>query len=82
MPKAIILINTDVGAEEEVMNNLMKLPEVKEVDLVYGIYDLIVFVEAESHEELRQVVVNKIRKIPHVKNTTTMIIVETLSRKE
>ena len=80
MPKAVILINTDVGMEEEVMKELLKIPEVKEVHLVYGIYDVVAFIEAASHDELRNVIVTKIRKIPHVKSTTTMIIIETTTR--
>ncbi|MHA2277346.1 MAG: Lrp/AsnC ligand binding domain-containing protein, partial [Candidatus Kariarchaeaceae archaeon] len=46
MAVAFILINTEVAAEEEVMEELKNLPEVETVHLVYGIYDLIVKVRA------------------------------------
>ncbi|MEM0371661.1 MAG: Lrp/AsnC ligand binding domain-containing protein, partial [Ignisphaera sp.] len=53
MPKAIILINTDVGAEEEVSKALSEIPEVKEVHIVYGVYDVVAIVEANTFDTLR-----------------------------
>lgn len=77
MPKALILINTEVGAEEEVLNSIKNLEGVRNASLVYGIYDLFVEVEAESVEKLRDIVTSKIRKTPKVKSTITMIVVST-----
>jgi len=77
MPKAIVLINTDIGAEEEVLNQLSNLEGVKEAYIVYGVYDIVAKVEAETTEKLKEIVTSKIRKIPKVRSTLTMIIVET-----
>ncbi len=76
MPKAVVLINTDVGMEDEVAKMLAEIPEIKEAYIVYGVYDLVAIVEAPSFDDLRSVIVNKIRKLPHIKSTTTLIIVE------
>jgi DNA-binding Lrp family transcriptional regulator len=76
MPTAIILINTEIGTEGEVMDALSKIDGVKEVYEVYGMYDVVAKVEAPTHEELRELVINKIRKIPQVRGTTTMIVIE------
>lgn len=76
MPKAIILINTDVGTEEEVSKALAEIPEVKEVHIVYGIYDVVAIVEALTFDALRNAVIAKIRRYPHIKSTTTLIVVE------
>ncbi len=76
MPKAIVLINTDVGMEDEVVRQLSNMPEVREVHIVYGVYDLVAIVEASSFDELRSAIVNKIRRLPHIKSTTTLIVVE------
>ncbi len=76
MPKAIVLINTDVGMEDEVVRQLANMPEVREVHIVYGVYDLVAIVEASSFDELRSAIVNKIRRLPHIKSTTTLIVVE------
>jgi len=76
VPRAVILINTNVGTEDEVLNQLKQIPEVKEAYITYGIYDIVAIIEAEKFDELRSVVVNKIRKLSNVKSTTTLIVVE------
>ncbi len=76
MPAALILINTEIGSESDVMNALSKIDGVKEIYEVYGMYDIVVKVEAETHEALRELVINKIRRIPQVRGTTTMIVIE------
>ena len=76
MATAFILINTDVAAEEAVMNELKKLPEVESVHLVYGIYDLIVKLKAENLEILKKQVTAHLRSIEKIRSTMTMIAVE------
>ncbi|HIP57334.1 MAG TPA: Lrp/AsnC family transcriptional regulator [Ignisphaera aggregans] len=76
MPKAIVLINTDVGMEEEVSKALTQIPEVREVHIVYGVYDIVAIIEASTFDALRAVIVNRIRRLPHIKSTTTLIVVE------
>ncbi len=76
MPLAVVLINTEIGTENEVMNTLAKIEGVKEIYEVYGMYDIVVLVEAKTHEALRELVINKIRRIPQVRGTTTMIVIE------
>lgn len=73
MLKAFILINTDSGAESEVSEKLLEIPVVKAIHIVYGVYDIIVEMEVEGYEELRSTV-SKIRSIPRVRSTTTLII--------
>jgi DNA-binding Lrp family transcriptional regulator len=45
MPKAFVLINAEIGFEDEVLKSLKKIENVKEAYMVYGIYDIIVRVE-------------------------------------
>jgi|UniRef100_A0A7C4BBM9 DNA-binding Lrp family transcriptional regulator len=79
MPKAFVLINTEIGAEDEVLAQIKNIEEVKEAYIVYGIYDLFAKVEAESIEKLKDVVSSKIRRLPKVKSTITMIVVSSAS---
>jgi|UniRef100_A0A7J2T8I9 DNA-binding Lrp family transcriptional regulator len=79
MPKALVLINTEIGAEDEVLAQIKNIEEVKEAYIVYGIYDLFAKVEAESIEKLKDVVSSKIRRLPKVKSTITMIVVSSAS---
>ncbi|MGC8983092.1 MAG: Lrp/AsnC ligand binding domain-containing protein [Desulfurococcaceae archaeon] len=73
---AIILIQTEIGAESKVLDELMKIPEVKEAYIVYGTYDIVVKVETDALERIREIVTNKIRKLPDIRTTVTMIVVE------
>ena len=76
MASAIVLINTDAGGEDEVFERLKSMGEVTEVHVVYGVYDIVVKVEADSMDKLKDFVTNTIRKLPKVRSTLTMIIVE------
>jgi len=73
---AFILLNTEIGAEEEVLNELGEVEYVTEAYIVYGNYDIIAKVEAPDMTKLKEVITWKIRRIPKVKSTLTMIIVE------
>jgi DNA-binding Lrp family transcriptional regulator len=79
MPEALVLINTEIGAEDEVLAQIKSIEEVKEVYIVYGIYDLFAKIEAESVEKLKDVISSKIRRLPKVKSTITMIVVSSAS---
>ncbi len=76
MPKALILMNAELGHETNVINELKETPNVTEVYVVYGVYDVIVKVEAESMEKLREAIATRLRKISGIKSTLTMVIVE------
>ncbi|MCC6022635.1 MAG: Lrp/AsnC ligand binding domain-containing protein [Sulfolobales archaeon] len=81
MPEAIVLVNTDIGSEEEVLNKISSIEGVTEVYVVYGVYDLVVKVSASTTEELKDIISSKIRKLPNVRSTLTMIVVEGKVRK-
>lgn len=55
MPLSYILINVESGMEEEILKELRKIPNVKECHRLYGIYDVIEKVEAESMDALKQI---------------------------
>ncbi len=79
---AIVLIQTDIGAESRVMEELYSIPEVKEVYIVYGIYDIVAKIEADSLDKVREVVTSRIRKLKEIRTTSTMVIVEKKIKKE
>ncbi len=76
MPLAFVLVNAEIGSEDEVGQELRKLPNVKESYVVYGVYDIVAKVEAESMDKLKEVVTWKIRRLDKVRSTLTMIVVE------
>jgi DNA-binding Lrp family transcriptional regulator len=76
MPMAFILINSEIGAEESVLNSLRDLEGVEEAYIVYGVYDIIAKIRENTMEKLKELITWKIRRLDKVRSTLTMIIVE------
>jgi DNA-binding Lrp family transcriptional regulator len=76
MATAYVLINADVGKENDVLRELKKVPSVKEAYFVYGVYDIVAKIETNDVRELKEVVVTKIRRLDYVRSTLTMIVME------
>ncbi len=67
-----ILLNCDLGSEVEIINELMKIPEVKEVRGTYGVYDIFVKLQGDSRENLENIITHKIRRITKIRSTVTL----------
>ncbi len=76
MPSAYVLITSDLGSEENIIKEIRGLDNVKEVEGTYGVYDIIVKVESNSMETLKETIKWKIRKIPRVRSTITLMVIE------
>ena len=76
MPTAYVLINCDLGSEDNIIKELKKLPEVVEVSGVFGVYDIIVRIRSDSMDKLREVVTWNVRRIDKVRSTLTMMVIE------
>lgn len=75
MQVAFVLINADLGEERYLVNELKAIEHVKEVHFVYGIYDIIVKVEADTIEEVKDTITSKIRRLERIRSTLTMVVV-------
>ena len=76
MAVSYVLMNVELGSEEKVLEEIRKLPYVKECHRLYGVYDMIAKVEADSMDELKQAITWKIRRLPGVRSTITTIAIE------
>ena len=76
MPMAYVLITTETGAMESVRESLKKIDYVKETYMVYGVYDIIATVKAETMDKLKEIVTWNLRSLDKVRSTLTMIVVE------
>ena len=76
MPTAYVLINCDLGSEDDIIKELKKLTEVVEVSGVFGVYDIIVRIRSDSMDKLREVVTWNVRRIDKVRSTLTMMVIE------
>ncbi len=71
-----MLVNADLGAEEDLLKKLREIPNVKEVYVVYGVYDIVARVEADTMEKVKETITWHIRRLDKVRSTLTMIVVE------
>ena len=76
MAQAYVLLNCELGAEEEIIGKLKELENVKEVHGTFGAYDIIAKVQAESADKLREAITWKIRKMDKIRSTLTLTVVE------
>ncbi len=70
--ESYILILVETGKEYEVAEEIKRIEGVEDVLITYGIYDIVVKVETESLEKLNEIV-TRIRRIPGVRQTTTLV---------
>ena len=73
---AYVLINCDLGSEESVISELKSIEGVAEVHGIFGAYDILAKVESKQVETLRETITWKIRKIPKIRSTLTLMGIE------
>jgi DNA-binding Lrp family transcriptional regulator len=76
MPMAFVLINTEIGSESEVLAALKKIDAVDESYMVYGVYDVVAKVKANTMDKLKEIVTWHVRRLDKVRSTLTMIVIE------
>ena len=67
-----VLINCQSGFENSIIEKLIKIPEVKEVQGIFGKYDIFVKMQSDSQEMLEDVLTTQIRKIPNITSTNSL----------
>ncbi len=78
MTTAYVLINCDLGFDAEIIDEIKQLEDVKETHGVFGTYDILVKLESDNVENLRDIITLKIRKLNMVRSTLTLMIAEEL----
>ena len=76
METAYVLVNCDLGFDAEIIDEIKQVKDVKEVRGVFGAHDILVKVESDSGESLRETITWKIRKINRVRSTLTLMVTE------
>ncbi|MBS1267880.1 MAG: hypothetical protein MAG458_00594 [Nitrosopumilus sp.] len=80
MPIAYVLLNSDLGSDESIINEVKQLlvdeSITYEVQGVYGVYDIVLKLISDDAEKLRAIITNKIRKISKIQSTLTMMVIE------
>ncbi len=76
MTIAYVLINCDLGYEEQIIEKLKHISDVKEVHGTFGVYDILAKVESANVKNLRDTITWKIRKLDRVRSTLTLMVIE------
>ena len=81
METAYVLVKSEIAHEMDVMNELLKIDQVKEAKGTFGLYDIFVKIEAGSSLEVADVITKQIRKVRHVLSTTTLSVIPEQNKK-
>ncbi len=60
MRETFVLINCDLGKEQQIVKSLQNVQGVKEVQATHGVYDVVVKIEASTEKELNETIRQKI----------------------
>ncbi len=75
METAYVLVKSKVAHEMEVMSEILKIDDVKEVKGTFGVYDIFVTINAPSSKKIEEIIIKKIRLIRNVVSTTTLSVI-------
>ena len=76
MISAVVLVNTDLGSQDKVLESLKQVEGVEEAHALYGVYDLLVKIKAISVDKLKDITKLRIRQIAGVTSSLTLMIIE------
>ena len=71
---AYVMFKVSSGTEREVCQKLVEFDEVLQADIVFGEYDVVAKIETQDLSTLEEFVSEKIRNVPNVLVTSTMIV--------
>ena len=75
---AFVGINLSKGSRDEVLVALSQLEEILELHEMYGQFDLLVKIRSRNLEEMRDIIANKISKIPQITEAQSMMVLKTI----
>lgn len=75
MAKAFVAVHCNTGKENQVIRALMEIKGISEVTGVLGLYDVIIKIESDDTMKLEEIITKKVRNVPHVLTTMTLIVI-------
>ncbi len=74
MPTGFVLISCENYYEDYVIEQLKKIDAVKEIQGVFGMYDIITKVKVDDKDIFTKIISTEIRKIDKLKSTLTLMV--------
>ncbi len=71
---AYVLVTLNPGTEKNMLEKIAYLDEVSAVSMMYGEYDAIIKVRTGNLEQLNQFLTDKLRVLPDIFQTATLIV--------
>ena len=75
MPMAFVMVNTELGSEKEVLDEIRKIDAIKESCIVYGIHDIAAKIGADTMDKIDEIV-TWVRNLDKIRETITLILIE------
>ena len=69
---AYVLIQCDLGAEEDIIKEISDISQIKEVRGTYGIYDIFCKIDAQDKQQIDEVITKKIRRMSKIRSSVTL----------
>lgn len=76
MSVAFVIITSEPGKEQNVIDELKTIADAKDVRGVMGSYDIIIKLESDTGEDLKNTIANQVRKIKNVRSTLTLTVID------
>jgi len=74
METVYVLIISETGSEQHVIEKLLMIDEIKEVNQLWGAYDIVVKVVELTLDVVMEIITGKIRMIEDIKTTVSLIV--------
>ncbi|MGB6463572.1 MAG: Lrp/AsnC ligand binding domain-containing protein [Nitrosotalea sp.] len=73
MNEAYVLLNVDYKKQNNIIEQAKKIPTVKSVKTTYGIYDILIILESNNMQEIKQTIDVDLHNIDGINNLTSLI---------
>ncbi len=74
MEIAYVLIISEMGSEQRVIEKLLMIDEIKNVNRVWGAYDVVIKVVGPTSDAVRKIIQEKIRMIDGIRTTVSLMV--------
>lgn len=75
MNEAYVLLNVDYKHHKDIIEKAKQIQTVKSIKSTYGIYDILIILESDDMQKIKQAIDVDLHKIPGINNLTSLISV-------
>jgi len=73
--EAYVLLNVDYKHQKNIIEQTKKIPAVKSIKTIYGIYDILIILESDNMQEIKRAIDVDLHNIDGINNLTSLISV-------